>query len=936
MSKLTCKFKQRGWGKPKFLLYLVFGFLVFFTVIFLLRNILLKPLIEYVAAPQQVKIDCLSVDVNWRMDLIVNDLCLTTPSVTLTLQDAIWDRTDKQLTIQKLALKHKIQPQSQQQDPDNVSIDIIKLPSNLPTIRIKKITIESPWLVNTLAFSLTLQHANKMTLQGDINAQLTIQNQQINASVVWSAFDLVRFSPAAEKWLQQSPAVLNDAILKAFTVNSEINFDGSVIRSQHLIDFNQPIHLSACQIGLSLVGTATVSVSQLLSAQKIEANLSGLNMGFDMSGCESRPQLMQQWQVDNFNLSVPQTVELVATELHIPVVRLSEVNPDSHSVFNVQLKNFSWFFPRQFSSDYYFEVKQNLPEHSNLTGQLSLLSAGSINGILDEFGDFKRSLWQLAGSQNQLKLRSYTDSNTSFETADLDFTFAGDHTSGLTGHGELKLKNTALDKLLVSDLNNQFTFHIDPLLAFNFGINVSLNDIQTESLNIAKMDGHLKLSGAYKSLTELDFLTQFNALSLTGNMQVNQINYADISVAKGASQFWLKGKQISDLSFGIEHQFNSIKTTQTNLAKFNGSLSGMLRNLKQLEFNGQSNLSAINLTLDTKKLKVEPLLIKHRVANNFTLHSSSSQHDVLLASQLIGQVSQQQGDVVLKLDLPNVQVVQKLIAQLMPELELTQGQITGVLHTKLNDDFTEFSAQGRIDVLDVAGHYANTLFEGVNLNSPFDLNSAGLQLKETTLQIRSVNAGVPIEKIDGSLASEEGGFKVEKIEGQILGGQFTLQNFWLDEREQIFNLVLQDLDLEKIVALQNQPGIQIKGKIMGTIPLQTQSNGINVENGKLVSQNGGQLTIKHNPAFDTIKQQQAKIAFLEDYKFSQLSSNVSFKPNGWLFLDLAFVGENPLKKQAVNFNYSHKENIFALMQTLRVANGIQDKIEKNITQGGKK
>jgi hypothetical protein len=55
-----------------------------------------------------------------------------------------------------------------------------------------------------------------------------------------------------------------------------------------------------------------------------------------------------------------------------------------------------------------------------------------------------------------------------------------------------------------------------------------------------------------------------------------------------------------------------------------------------------------------------------------------------------------------------------------------------------------------------------------------------------------------------------------------------------------------------------------------------------------------------------------------------------------MFFDIALKGSNPVKKQSVNFNYTHQENIFSLLESIRLVNSIKNKIEQKTTQGGEK
>jgi hypothetical protein len=82
--------------------------------------------------------------------------------------------------------------------------------------------------------------------------------------------------------------------------------------------------------------------------------------------------------------------------------------------------------------------------------------------------------------------------------------------------------------------------------------------------------------------------------------------------------------------------------------------------------------------------------------------------------------------------------------------------------------------------------------------------------------------------------------------------------------------------------------------------------------------------------------QQPQLELLENIDFTKLESKVKFTPDGWVFFDLALRGNNPVKKQSVNFNYSHQENIFALLESVRFVKSVENKIEQKITQGGEK
>ena len=65
---------------------------------------------------------------------------------------------------------------------------------------------------------------------------------------------------------------------------------------------------------------------------------------------------------------------------------------------------------------------------------------------------------------------------------------------------------------------------------------------------------------------------------------------------------------------------------------------------------------------------------------------------------------------------------------------------------------------------------------------------------------------------------------------------------------------------------------------------------------------------------------------------SQLESKVTLKPDGEMLFDFAIKGNNPVQNQAVNFNYSHQENLFSLLESIRLINSVAKTIEQKINQ----
>jgi len=400
---------------------------------------------------------------------------------------------------------------------------------------------------------------------------------------------------------------------------------------------------------------------------------------------------------------------------------------------------------------------------------------------------------------------------------------------------------------------------------------------------------------------------------------------------------------LDDLRIHVSTQVEKVVGNNWQLTGLLNQLRFNIEKWQQIYVQGKTSINSAQYTIakstDTKmasqkaqKIRLSDLSVNHQGQLHTDLTVSQSTHDVHLLSGTHVQLKQDKRRVQLQMEDQDVAKFQTVIKQVLPELVLSSGELSATLTTNLEADL---QVAGNVALKNLGGSYATTLFSGVQGEGPFRFNSGGLQFASTTLRINSVNGGIPIDNLQVTLQGTNNQILLEHGQGELLGGRFALNNLWLDAREQQFDISLTDLDLAKIVALQDQPGIKVTGSIGGKMPVNTNPQGINIENGRVVSNGGGTLSIKGNPAFDSIKGQQKELAFLENFTFSQLSSQVSLKPDGLMNLNFAFAGINSDKKQAVNFNYSHQENLFALLQTLNVARGIQDKIEQSITQGGK-
>ncbi|WP_158966445.1 YdbH domain-containing protein [Paraglaciecola sp. L3A3] len=448
-----------------------------------------------------------------------------------------------------------------------------------------------------------------------------------------------------------------------------------------------------------------------------------------------------------------------------------------------------------------------------------------------------------------------------------------------------------------------------------------VNNLQIGALAVAKLTSEFSFNQASQ-----------NQLTLSGMINSEKLHLEQLNITKTMSNFSLSGVDLADLQLSVNSQVFHLQHTNLSLQSISNNMDINIKELADIHFTGSTKI--INLV--AQNIDFQPISVSHTGQTNLNNSTLSSEHTIELEQGGLIFLQQQQSAASIFIEQQNIVNLQKIISQLEPKTLLKEGKLSANVKLTLSEEDQEFMAQGEVKFHNVSAKYKDYLINNINYQTPLMFNSAGLQLAQSNLLIESIDVGVTIEQIETQIIAQNSLFTMKQLKGEIFNGQFSLANLWLDGRDQQFNVNFKSIDLAQIMALQQQPGIKITGTIDGDVPMIMDQQGIRVEDGWMSSLSGGKLTIVDNPSFDSIKAQQPELALLENLDFTKLESKVKFTPDGWVFFDLALQGSNPDKKQAVNFNYSHEENIFSLLESIRLVNSVENRIEQKITQGEKK
>jgi hypothetical protein len=448
-----------------------------------------------------------------------------------------------------------------------------------------------------------------------------------------------------------------------------------------------------------------------------------------------------------------------------------------------------------------------------------------------------------------------------------------------------------------------------------------INDLQMHSLLIGKLTMEFSLHE-----------NASNQLELKGDINSQDIQVGAVKLAKTSSLFSITGENFNDLQLSIDNQLFQISHPEFRLHNLANHLDLNIQKFDTLSFSGNSTITK----LTTQNINLLPIDLVHKGQASLANMTVSSQHDIGFKQGFSIQLEQQKTQVKAHINQQDITSLQHIISQLENALLIKEGKLSASIAFALPKEGEPFFAQGKSDFQGVTIKYQDYVLNNITYQTPLTFDSAGLQLAESTLHIDSIEAGVSIETLQALVIAKDSVFRLSQIHGEIFNGKFSSSQLWLDGREQEFDINFQGIDLSQVVALQQQPGIKITGNIDGDLPMLMNTHGISIDKGWASSLSGGKLTIIDNPSFDSIKVQQPELALLENIDFSQLESKIKLNPDGWVFFDFALQGNNPDKKQSVNLNYSHQENVLALLESIRLVKSVENRIEQKITQGKKK
>lgn len=520
---------------------------------------------------------------------------------------------------------------------------------------------------------------------------------------------------------------------------------------------------------------------------------------------------------------------------------------------------------------------------------------------------------------------------------------------------QYKVSTPQIDINLVEPLATEFTFsEVSFLTSGTFtsllkgsvddGKSVNFNTLGKISINngnpmLALPHSELRITDInYNNINLSNITTNFSVvydqqLELKGKASIQDVIAESGNLNELESTFSVQGSDINNLDILLNTQFKKGQFAEFSLAKTQQNIKLKLVDLNRLTGNGKSQIKVIK----APTVSLTDLSIDHSLNANIAENLLSSNHTLTLNKELSIVAEQSQENVDLSIAPQSVTLINPIVQQLVPDMSFYAGEMSA----QMDFNLLQNTGTGRVSLDQLSLLRSDMIITEIAMDSPFTIDSAGLQLASSKLTINEVYNGASVTGISADIAATDSLFSATKITAGLFDGQLSVDHIWLDTRDQTIEVLVQDINLQKILNLQekagvNAGGIEISGLISGRLPLTIKNLQPSISNAMLSNTGLGTLKVNGNEAFQALKQQSPEIgenlALLENFKFDSLESSLNMTTTGQTYLDIALKGKNPDKNQALNFNYTHDQDMFTLFKALRIADDFKEKIEKRLSK----
>ncbi|SME97548.1 intermembrane phospholipid transport protein YdbH family protein [Pseudogulbenkiania subflava] len=261
---------------------------------------------------------------------------------------------------------------------------------------------------------------------------------------------------------------------------------------------------------------------------------------------------------------------------------------------------------------------------------------------------------------------------------------------------------------------------------------------------------------------------------------------------------------------------------------------------------------------------------------------------------------------------------------------LQQGRVTGQGRWQW---LGSGQLQGTLSASGVALDWGGIQATGGSGSAHVELGQAGLKLVSAgPITLAELGLGTRVRNVRLTAQSDLSTWQLADVHAEVLGGQMNAASLqWPSPQYQ--PVTVSHIDLAEVAALQNdpEPTVQLAGRVGGVLPLQLMKDTLALQGGLI--RNEGPLVLKVQPSAGVGAMGQSNRAVqlaldtLGHLAINDFQARLDMPPDGWLDAAVTIKGQNPQQNgQPVVLNYTHRENLFELLRSLRIGDELSRRV----------
>ncbi len=252
------------------------------------------------------------------------------------------------------------------------------------------------------------------------------------------------------------------------------------------------------------------------------------------------------------------------------------------------------------------------------------------------------------------------------------------------------------------------------------------------------------------------------------------------------------------------------------------------------------------------------------------------------------------------------------------------------------------AGQVRVDVTDLAGFYADTVFTGLStvVEAEYD-DEDGFAVNPSSIAVALIDMGLPVENItaDYALTSDLLGADVTELHMTAFDGVISADpfSFRTDKDSNTVVLRAESMDIREILALKEFAAIEVSGRIDAELPITMDKDGITIAAGSLTGEAPGGV-IRYTAGQATAGRDSSGIGVVREalshFKYDTLTSALSYNREGDLKLEMQLKGRNPdmAGSRPVILNLNVENNVPQMLKSLQAGRAVEELLERRLAE----